>query len=60
MPLLSVREAASKYPLSVRQIARLAQHRVIDAHRFGKTWAIDEDSLRSYLATERKPGPKRP
>lgn len=58
MPLLSVTEAAARYPLSATHIRRLARTGVVKARRFGKkAWAVDERSLRAYLAKVRPPLP---
>ncbi len=58
MPLLSVTEAAARYPLSGSHIRRLARRGSVKARRFGKkAWAIDERSLMAYLAKSRKRGP---
>ena len=54
MALLSVSEAAARYPLSGSHIRRLARRGAVKARRFGKkAWAIDERSLRGYLARVR-------
>ena len=54
MALLSVAEAAARYPISARHIRRLARSGVVKARRFGKkAWAVDERSLRAYLARVR-------
>ena len=54
MPLLSVTEAAARYPLSASHIRRLARRGMVKARRFGKkAWAVDERSLRAYLARVR-------
>ena len=59
MALISVAEAAARYPLSRRQLSRLVSTGVVKGQRIGPIWAIDEGSLKRYLATERKTGPKR-
>ncbi len=57
MPLLSVTEAAGRYPVSGSHIRRLARRGLVKARRFGKkAWAIDERSLMAYLARARKRG----
>lgn len=58
MPLLSVAEAARRYGLSPRQLSRLVSTGVLKGQRIGPAWAIDEASLKKYLATDRKPGRK--
>ena len=59
MPFLSVTEAAGRYPVSGGHIRRLARRGLIKARRFGKkAWAVEEQSLRHYLAIERKKGRK--
>ena len=58
MALLSVTECAARYPVSATHIRRLARSGVVKARRFGKkAWAIDERSLRAYLARVRPPVP---
>jgi len=56
--LISVTEAAAKYGLSDVRIRQLLRNRTVTGTKFGPTWAVDEDSLKAYLATERKPGRK--
>ncbi len=59
MPLISVAEAAERYPLSVESIRRLARLKIVKAQRFGNAWAVDEASLKRYLRSDRRPGPKK-
>ena len=57
MPLLSVTEAAARYPRSATHIRRLARSGAVKARRFGKkAWAVDERSLMAYPARARKAG----
>ena len=58
MALISVTEAAGRYKLSTTRIRQLLRERTVSGTKFGPTWAVDEDSLRDYLATPRKRGPK--
>ena len=58
MPLISVAEAAKRYPLSPEHLRRLVRTGVVKGQRFGQSWAIDERSLQSYISKERRPGRK--
>jgi excisionase family DNA binding protein len=57
MALLTVTEAAGRYPLSGSQIRRLVAAGVVKGARVGPLWQVDSASLERYLASERKPGP---
>jgi hypothetical protein len=59
---LTVTEAATRYPLSAYHIRRLVRAGIVKGERIGPLWTVDEQSLRRYLASERRPGrpPKNP
>ena len=58
MALLSIAEGAERYPLSSVHIRNLVAAGTIRGVKFGKTWTVDDESLREYLAVEHKRGPK--
>ena len=58
MDQLSVDQAASALKVSPMQIGRLIDSGELNAKRFGKSWAIDPDSLRRYRLL--RPGKCRP
>lgn len=58
MALISVAEAALRYPLSERRIRETLAQGAVRGVKFGQTWAVEEDSLKMYLASPRKRGPK--
>ena len=58
MALISVTEAGERYKLSTTRIRQLLRARTVSGTKFGPTWAVDEVSLRDYLATPRKRGRK--
>ena len=58
MALLSISEAAESYPLSAVHIRNLVAAGTIRGVKFGRTWTVDDESLRDYLAVEHKRGPK--
>lgn len=62
MALISVADAATLAGLSAAHLRRLVASGTLKGRRIGPVWAIDEASLRRYLAKERRPGrkPKRP
>jgi len=55
---ISVSQGAARYNLSPEHLRYLARTGRIEAQQFGQTWALDEASLLTYLATERKRGRK--
>lgn len=57
-PFVSVRQAAERSGLSIRQISWLLQHGVIETIKPGHDWLLRMSSLTAYLKTDRKPGPK--
>ena len=58
MALISVADAATRYKLSAPHIRRLVAAGVVKGRLFGKTWALNEGSLKAYLRKERRRGPK--
>jgi len=58
MGLIAVKEAARRFPISGRRIRELLQSGAIRGVKFGETWAVDEDSIRAYLDSPRRRGPK--
>ena len=58
MPLLSVTAGAELAGFSGAHLRQLLAAGTIDGTKIGPVWAIDKASLRAYLATEHKPGPK--
>lgn len=57
MAMLTVTEAADRYPLSGSQIRRLLADGTVKGKKIGPIWTVDERSIEAYLATERRPGP---
>jgi len=55
---ISTSDAATRYRVTANYITQLARKGAIRALKFGRDWIIDESSLRAYLATPQKPGPK--
>ena len=58
MAQLSVSEASSKFGLSVGHVRALLIEGTVAGSKFATVWMVNEASLKAYLATERKPGPK--
>ena len=58
MALLSIAEAVARYPLSAGRVRTLVASGKVRGVKFGNSWTVDDESLRAYLATERKRGPK--
>ena len=58
MAQLSVSEASGKFGLSVGHIRALLIEGTVSGSKFATVWMVNEASLKAYLATERKPGPK--
>lgn len=54
--LLSLREASERCGLSTSRLRRLAAQGTLRAQKAGAYWVVDEESLRAFMATERKPG----
>jgi len=60
---LTTYEASRKYDLSTRYIRYLLAKKSVKGRQAkisskNLVWLVDESSLKSFLATERKPGPK--
>lgn len=58
MALISITQAAARYALSAKHFRYLAASGMIKAQKLGSFWAVDERSIETYLASERKRGPK--
>ena len=58
MAQLSVSEASGKFGLSVGHIRALLIEGTVSGSKFATVWMVNETSIKAYLATERKPGPK--
>lgn len=58
MALLSISEAVDRYRISIPHLRTLVASGTIRGVKFGKTWVVDDESLRDYLAVEHKRGPK--
>ncbi len=56
--LLSTSEAVQMSGLSREHIQRLLREGRIEGRKPGHDWLVYEDSLKSFLAQPRKPGPK--
>ena len=56
MAHISVTEAAGQYPLSAKHIRYLVAGGMVKGRKFGRTWAVDETSLKRYLINRRPPG----
>jgi excisionase family DNA binding protein len=55
---ISTLEAAARYHVTPNYITMLARKGAITARKLGRDWMIDESSLKSYLMTPHKRGPK--
>jgi len=55
---LSTIEAAHRFQVTANYITQLARKGAIKAKKLGRDWIIDETSLRTYLITPQKRGPK--
>lgn len=58
MPLITVNDASVRYGLSDGHLRALLGAGTVKGQKFANAWALDERSLKRYLATERKRGPK--
>ena len=58
MALISVAEAARRHGLSVRRIREVLTKGTVRGVKFGKTWAVEEESLEAYMNSPRKRGPR--
>lgn len=57
--LITLSEAAEKTGLSHSHLRLLVRHGKVWGTKLGHSWVTTETAVRRYLATERKPGPKR-
>ena len=57
-PVMSVTEASALSGFTRSHINYLINQRFVDAIKVGSVWLVYEDSLRRYMASPRKPGPK--
>jgi len=55
---ISTTEAARRFQVTRRYVSFLAQKAAIKATKIGRDWIIDATSLRIYLTTPQKRGPK--
>ena len=58
--LISLAEAAELSGMSQSHIRLLVRTGKISGKKIGRNWVTTEESLRNYLATDRRPGPKSP
>ncbi len=58
MALISVADAGRRYGLSASWVRVLLQQGTVRGQKFGNSWAVDESSLKRYVETPRKRGPK--
>ena len=58
--LISLAEAAELSGMSQSHIRLLVRTGKILGKKIGRNWVTTEESLRNYLATDRRPGPKSP
>lgn len=56
--LLSTAEASQLSELSQEHIQWLLRNSRLEGFKAGHDWLVFEDSLQTFLATTRKPGPK--
>jgi excisionase family DNA binding protein len=56
---LSTPQAAQRAKVSRLHIARLARNKKLEGFQLGREWFVYTDSLENYLASPRKPGPKK-
>ena len=56
--LISVTEASEMSGLTTGYIRRLLRNNVIVGKKIGRDWFTTEETIREYLAIERRPGPK--
>ena len=57
-PLISVMEASNISQLTPSYIRRLLRQGTIAGVKFGRDWFTTAEAIQTYLATERRPGPK--
>ena len=56
--LISVTEASELSGLTSSYIRRLLRQQKVPGVKVGRDWFTTEDALRTYLAQDRRPGPK--
>jgi hypothetical protein len=56
--LISVTRAAEISGLTPGYIRRLLRNNIIEGKKIGRDWFTTVETIREYLATERRPGPK--
>ena len=57
---LTTPQAAQRTGFSKTYLTQLLRKGILEGFRLGRDWLIYTDSLESFLATNRKPGPKGP
>lgn len=57
---LTTPQAAERSGLSIVYLSQLARQGKLEGFRVGRDWCIYSDSLATFLARPRKPGPKGP
>jgi len=62
--LITAFEASQEYGLSISHLRHLMRNgklkgRAAKINKTGTIWLIKESSLKKYLSTERRPGPKK-
>ncbi len=56
--LISVTEASALSGLTTSYIRRLLRQKSVAGVKVGRDWFTTEDAIRTYLAQDRRPGPK--
>jgi excisionase family DNA binding protein len=56
--LISVTEASALSGLTTSYIRRLLRQKNVPGVKVGRDWFTTEDAIRTYLAQDRRPGPK--
>jgi hypothetical protein len=60
MGWIDTKKAGEIADLNPRYIAALCKEGVIKGQQWGRSWMVDEDSVRDYASAKHKPGPKGP
>jgi len=55
---LSVSQAAKQWEKSAVYIRKMVRNGRIKGQKVGNTWVVDEDSIKEFMASERKVGRK--
>ena len=58
-PLISVTTASSLCDLTPSFIRRLLRRGQIEGVKIGRDWFTTEEAIREYMASPRRPGPKK-